>query len=51
MYTQFWSEDLKGRDHLEDLGTDKIVEKQDRRMWTEFIWLRTGTNGGSLCSQ
>jgi hypothetical protein len=23
-----------------------ILEKQDRVVWTGFIWLKTGTNGG-----
>jgi hypothetical protein len=28
MHTKFWSEKLKGRDHLEDLGIDeKIILK------------------------
>jgi len=28
MHTRFWSENLKGRDHSEDLGTDrKIIEQ------------------------
>jgi len=25
MHTKFWSEDMKGRDHLEDLGVDGNV--------------------------
>jgi hypothetical protein len=28
MHTKFWSENLKGRDHLEDLGVDgKILSE------------------------
>jgi len=27
MYTKFWSESLKGRDHSEDLGTDGRIVK------------------------
>jgi hypothetical protein len=39
-------ENLKGRDHLGDLGVDgkiilkRILGKQDVRMWTAFIWLK-----------
>jgi hypothetical protein len=25
LYTKFWSENLKGRDHFEDLGVDRII--------------------------
>jgi hypothetical protein len=25
MHTKFWSENLKGRDHVEDLGMDKKI--------------------------
>jgi hypothetical protein len=25
MHSKFWSENLKGRDHLEDLSEDKII--------------------------
>jgi hypothetical protein len=39
MHTTFWLENLKGRDHMEDLGIDEKME-------TGFIWLRTGTSGG-----
>jgi hypothetical protein len=39
---------------LEDLGIDwrkilkGILGKLGRRMWTGFIWLRTGISGGLL---
>jgi hypothetical protein len=47
-------ENFKGRDHSEDLGVDGriilewISGKQDRKVWTGFIWLRIGTSGGIL---
>jgi hypothetical protein len=47
-------EDLKGRDHLEDLSVEgRIIlqwtlEKQGRKMWTGCIWLRIWTSGGLL---
>jgi hypothetical protein len=50
--TLFWSENLKGRCHLKDLGVDGriIVEcalgKYGGKVWTGFIWFRTGTSGG-----
>jgi hypothetical protein len=54
MHRQFRSDNLKGRDHSEDLGVDgRIIleltfKKQVRQLWTGFIWLRTGTSGGLL---
>jgi hypothetical protein len=39
MHTKFYSEDLKGKDYLQNLGVDgmtlleRIVEKQDIRVW------------------
>jgi hypothetical protein len=39
----FWLEDLKGRDHYEDLGVDRkiilewMLGKQGGRMWTGSI--------------
>jgi hypothetical protein len=39
----------KGRDNLEDLGIyQKILEKQDGKLWTVFIWLRIGTGSKLL---
>jgi len=51
MHTIFWSENLKGRDHLEDLGVDGkilewILEKKGGKVLIGCIWLRRGTNGG-----
>ena len=54
MHTWFWSDGLKGKYHVEDLGVDErikgllkwILKKCDRggRAWTGFIWLRKGTS-------
>jgi hypothetical protein len=48
MHTGFYSENLKGRDLLEDLGKDKsIILKWILRkyvsVWTWLIWLRIET--------
>jgi len=54
MYTKFCSEDLKGRNHLKDPGTNgrKLLEwifkKQTVRVSTGLIWLRIGTSGGLM---
>jgi hypothetical protein len=54
MHTQFWSEILKERDNLEDIGIDRkiilewIFEKWSEKVWTGCIWLRIGTSGGLL---
>jgi hypothetical protein len=53
-YKRLIEKNLKGRDHLEDLViVEKIVlewilEKQCGKLWTGFIWLRTGTNSALL---
>jgi len=48
MHAKFWSENLKGRDHLEDIGRKIILEwivgKQGGKVWTGSIWLRVGTS-------
>jgi hypothetical protein len=50
----FYSETLKGTNHLEDLGIDaKIIlklmlEETVTSVWIGFIWLRTGASGGLL---
>jgi hypothetical protein len=45
------SENLKGRDHAEDLRVDGrifewIIRKQRGKVWITFIWLRIGASGG-----
>jgi len=48
MYTKFWSQNLKGINHSEDLGIDGkiilewIVGKQGGKVWPGFIWLKVG---------
>jgi hypothetical protein len=48
------SENLKGRNQLGNPGVEEsvllrlMVEKQDMRVWTGFIWLRTGFLGWLL---
>jgi hypothetical protein len=43
---------LKERDHLEDLGLDKLIilnwilKKWDEEAWTGLLWVRIGTDGG-----
>jgi hypothetical protein len=47
-------ENLKGRDHLEDLGIDvtiilhQILKKYGLRVWTGFIRHNTGSHCGRL---
>jgi hypothetical protein len=54
MCTKFWSDNLKGRRHSEDLGVDGemifegILGKQGGKVWTGIIWLRIGSSGGFL---
>jgi hypothetical protein len=53
MRTVFRLENLKERDHLEDLGLDgKILEwilgKYGGKLWIVFIWLRGGISDGPL---
>jgi hypothetical protein len=48
---KIWSENLKGRDHSEELDVggrlilEWFLEKQGGKGWTGFIWLRIGTSG------
>jgi len=52
--TVFWLENLKGRDHSEDLDIDgriileRILGKYGGDVWTGFIWFRIRTNGKLL---
>jgi len=49
-----WSENLKVRDHSEDLSIDGnimlecILGKQGGKVWTGSIWLKIGASGGLL---
>jgi hypothetical protein len=42
---KFWSENLNGRDHAEELGGKIILrwifEKLDVGVWTGLIWIKT----------
>jgi hypothetical protein len=48
IHTEFWLENLRERDHLDDLGLDgktvllQILEKSFGKVWTGFMWLRVG---------
>jgi hypothetical protein len=47
------SENLKRRDHSDDLGVDRIIlewnlGKENRKLWTGCMWLKTGISGGLL---
>jgi hypothetical protein len=50
---KFWLEYLNGRYPVEVLGVggriilEWILGKQGGKVWTAFIWLRIGTDGGS----
>jgi hypothetical protein len=52
MHTKFWSENLHGKHHVEELGVGEciilewILGKQDGNVWTGFIWLRKENSGG-----
>jgi hypothetical protein len=43
MHTVFWSEDLD----VDGKIIEWILGKQGGKVWTEFIWLKLGTSGGS----
>jgi hypothetical protein len=53
MYIKFWSENLKGRDHSEDLGVDgkiilgRILDKYGWKVQTGCFWVMIGTSGGA----
>jgi hypothetical protein len=50
--TKFWSENLKERDHTEDLGVTEVIilewilGKYGGKLWTRFMWLSVGTVEG-----
>jgi hypothetical protein len=51
VYRGFWRENLRGRDHLDDLVIDrkiilKWIFKGGVGEWTGLIWLRVWTGGG-----
>jgi hypothetical protein len=54
MHTGFCGKNLKEGDCFENLGIDWriilewVLRKHDGRMWTGFIWLRTGASGRPL---
>jgi len=47
MHSQLWSENLKERHHLRNLGVDEriVLQQIGVRMWTGVNWLRTDTSG------
>jgi hypothetical protein len=53
MHTEFLSGIPKGRNHSDDLLVDGktlewILGKYGGKVWTGFVWLKTGTGGGLL---
>jgi hypothetical protein len=54
MHTKFFLENLKVRDHLEDLRVDEgiilklILQKETVKIWGRINWLRIGSSGGLL---
>jgi hypothetical protein len=54
IYTKFWLEKPKRRDHSEDLGVrekiilERILGIQRGKVWSVYFWLRIGTSGGLL---
>jgi len=57
MNIKFWSENLKGRDHLGDFGVHGVIifkqglKEQFVRTWIGLMWLRVGASGKLLWSQ
>jgi hypothetical protein len=54
MHVEIRSNNLKGKDHSEDLGVDgkiileRMLGKWGGKAWIGFIWLRIRTSGGLL---
>jgi hypothetical protein len=48
MHIIFWFENLKGRDHSEDLGVDGRILEWILGKWSGCIWLTLGNKGGLL---
>jgi hypothetical protein len=49
----FWLENLRGKNHFEDLGVDgriilRWILRKFEGAWTGLSWLRIGTGGGQL---
>ena len=50
MHTAFWYGMLKERDNLHNLDADgrilydRTLQYYNVKIWTEFLWLKTGTN-------
>jgi hypothetical protein len=55
VHTRIWWGDVRERDHLEDLGLNRIIlkwtfKKWDREAWTGFIWLGIGYRWWALAN-
>jgi hypothetical protein len=52
--TKFWSENLEGINHSEELDVDVkitlewVLGKEGGKFWSGLIWLRIGTSGWLL---
>jgi hypothetical protein len=56
MHTRFWSENLKRREHLGDLGVNgRILDKQCGKGWIEgwieFLWFMEGIQWRALVNR